>query len=189
MVRHTRQRNTGRQRRRRNGQAMTEFALILPIVIFIIWSLIYGGFLFIQNEEIVSSARAAARAGSIEYVQKTIFGVSKPGGVYCEAPPQPGAPNNWMALAVDTSSTSIPLSTVNMCTPPGTTLTQPVITMTQSPPPGPGQVQITAVITQPSGQTPNVTVTVTYQEKGLAPPFNSTFIMKGQSQDPAAFPS
>ena len=187
-------RTTRRTTRGRSGQAMTEFALIAPLVIFIIWSMIYGGFLFIQNEEVVSASRASARAGSIEAFSGTLFGVAKGGGVYCEKPPGAGAYDNRMAVAASRVAGQVPVNSNDLCTPGGTVTNAPGATITMSQPSIAGQAQISAVVvntTPPPGKPVSVstiTVTVSYRMQGLAPPFNQTFNMVGQSEVPAQFP-
>lgn len=54
-----------------NGQAIIEFALVLPILLLILGGIIEFGILFYNKQVITNASREAARAGIIYLVDKT----------------------------------------------------------------------------------------------------------------------
>lgn len=53
------------QQKKESGQAMVEFALILPIFIFILFGVIEFGWIFSNQISVTSAAREGAREGII----------------------------------------------------------------------------------------------------------------------------
>ena len=60
-------RRVGRHRRRgrTSGQAVVEFALVIPIFLFILWGIIDFGFALYSRMSVINAAREGARAASV----------------------------------------------------------------------------------------------------------------------------
>ena len=52
--------------RRQKGQAIVEFALVFPLLLFLLWGLIYTGLLYRDYLNLSNLARDSARAASIQ---------------------------------------------------------------------------------------------------------------------------
>ena len=52
--------------RKQKGQAVVEFALVLPIFLFFVWGIIYFGMLYADYLTLSNLARESARAASIQ---------------------------------------------------------------------------------------------------------------------------
>lgn len=178
-------------RRGTRGQDMVEFSLIAPLLVVILWSMIYGGFLVVQNEQVISAARSAARSASIEAFQGTL--TSGPGN--CEAW-SAGQPDNRAATAVRSVAFDVPVNGQPLCSAQKLSCTVggsgnvTSVTLDQAThPPGLAWLHATAAYQDPTGCTDIVvTVQLTYHLVGLAPPFNGNFTMQGLSTVAASYP-
>jgi Flp pilus assembly protein TadG len=74
-------------RRSRGGQALVEFALVLPVFLVMLFAVIDGGRFVYMNSVLSSGAREGARVGSVEasWLGKTDPSCGQPGGPICPA--------------------------------------------------------------------------------------------------------
>jgi Flp pilus assembly protein TadG len=66
-------RKRGKRRRHKSaGQAVVEFALVIPIFLFIFWGVIDFGFMLFSRMSVINAAREGARAASVATDPSTI---------------------------------------------------------------------------------------------------------------------
>jgi Flp pilus assembly protein TadG len=77
----------GRGRARSRGQSLVEFALVLPVFIFLLFALIDGGRLVYQNSVVSQAAREGARLAAVEasWIGSSAAGCGTAGGPNCPA--------------------------------------------------------------------------------------------------------
>ena len=80
------------RRERRRGQSLVEFALVLPVFMFLLFAVVDGGRYVYLNSTLSNAAREAARLGSVEAYWT---GSSDPS---CGASGGPVCPANYAAL-------------------------------------------------------------------------------------------
>ncbi len=82
-------------RRRRGGQTLVEFALLLPVFVLLLFAVIDGGRLVYENSVVSQAAREAARQASVEagWVGSTDAACGATNGPVCPAAVASGSPS------------------------------------------------------------------------------------------------
>lgn len=150
------------------GQAMVEFALVVPLVFALLFGVITICFLGFQNSSLHNAASAGSREASIETSLLT-----PTGGEYCESD-QPEA----IEQAVVHSAVGLPVNTAPLCA-TSSTATQ----LTQTPNVA-DQVNITVNCVDNCATPTAVSVTVSYNAQGIT----FTDPMTASSQTPVMGP-
>jgi Flp pilus assembly protein TadG len=161
-----------RHHRAQAGQTATEFAMVLPIALMIIFGLISASLLFFQKSSLHDGATAGARMAALETSL-----VTPTNGKFCEST----LPVSIESI-VTKAAVLVPVNSAPLCAASagGTTLTQT--------PNDPKSINIT-VVASPSLATPStVTVNLTFAGQGLAPPMNQVFNLTASSTDPVLSP-
>ncbi len=169
--------NARRPRRRRHaGQSLVEFAIVCPIALVIVFGVLSGSWLFFQNEAVVDGARGGARAASIA---ASLYAETPVGsGTFCES----GTPGT-IAAAVSRAAPQLLVDQALLCAPSGGKTHLQDLAGTPA-----GKASVTVDAT-PNLQAPtSVTVTVSFDARGLAPPLTRTFTFTASSAQPVLQP-
>ncbi|MGO9876126.1 MAG: TadE/TadG family type IV pilus assembly protein [Acidimicrobiia bacterium] len=151
-----------------SGQAMVEFALVVPIVLALLFGVITICFLGFQNSSLHNAASAGSREASIETSLLT-----PTGGEYCESG-QPEA----IEQAVVHAAVGLPVNTAPLCA-----TSQSATQLTQTPNVA-NQVNITVTCVDNCATPTDVNVTVSYNAQGIT----FTDPMTASSQTPVMGP-
>jgi Flp pilus assembly protein TadG len=82
-------------RRRRGGQTLVEFALLLPLFVLLLFAVVDGGRLIYQNSVVSQAAREGARQASVEagWIGSTDSSCGTANGPVCPAAVASGSPS------------------------------------------------------------------------------------------------
>jgi Flp pilus assembly protein TadG len=160
-------------RRAETGATLVEFALVAPLVFFLIFGMIGGSYLAFQNASLHDGATAGARIASIE----TSLVTQVAPNMYCES----GLP----ASIETTVSGAAPLVKVNPAPLCATSATP--TQLTQSPAVA-DDVNITVICGGTCDAPTSTTVSLAFKAKGIVAPFGLTYNMTATSQDPTLSP-
>jgi len=153
---------TPTDRRREDGQAVVEFAIIAPAFLVILFGIIAGCYLAFESSSLHDGASAGARAASIE--------TSLTGSGGCES----SSPQS-IEKAVAQAAPSLRVNAQQLCSNGSpTTLTQAITV--------PGDVNITVTCGNTCAAPTSVSVALTYSAVGFGIPFVGTYTMHASSE-------
>lgn len=158
-------------RRAEAGQSLVEFAIAAPVTLLVIFGLIAGSLLFYNNVALTDGASAGARMATIESPLVEVSGTE-----YCES----GVPET-IARAIAAGALNLTVDRAPLCASSAT-----ATRLTQTP--ASGEVNITVTASPDVSAPTSVTVTLTFTERGLAPPFTGSVTMRASSTDPVEAP-
>ena len=158
----------GAHHQRRLGQSMVEFALVAPIAIALLTATLSAAWLFFQSSALADGARGGARMSSIQ----TSLATKNAFGVLCES----AAPQS-IAAAVAHDAVQLSVNPSQLCAAPGSTtrLIQPN---------DPNRVNIQVDALPDLANPKTVTVTLTFNAHGIAPPLGINYPLTATSTMP-----